>query len=165
MNVSEAIQQKRAVRLFTEQPLPQEIIEQILDAGRRSQSAKNSQPWEFIVVQDPETRAQLSVLGEYMGHAKGAAMVIVFVGLHSHWWGGFDIGQCAAYMQLAAMELGIGTCIGTIDKTEAAKALLGVPQERVLNGVLSFGYPSPEHKPYQMGGRRPLDEVTHPEKW
>jgi nitroreductase len=48
MNVSEAIRMKRAVRQFADRPLPEEIVLAILNAGRRAQSSKNTQPWHFI---------------------------------------------------------------------------------------------------------------------
>ena len=73
MNVQKAIETKRAVRLFTTDPVPAEVIDQILDAGRRSQSSKNTQPWQFVVVQNPETLIALSKTGDYAGHLAGAA--------------------------------------------------------------------------------------------
>ncbi|MBN2147484.1 MAG: nitroreductase family protein [Anaerolineales bacterium] len=55
MNVSEAIRLKRAVRKFTDQPLPEEVILAILNAGRRAQSSMNTQPWHFIAITDKAT--------------------------------------------------------------------------------------------------------------
>jgi nitroreductase len=64
MNVSDAIRLKRAVRAFSAEPLPQETILAILNAGRRSQSSKNSQPWHFIAITDKTILEQLSACGE-----------------------------------------------------------------------------------------------------
>lgn len=55
MDVQKAIETKRAVRLFTSESVPPTVIDAILDAGRRSQSSKNTQPWQFVVAQHRET--------------------------------------------------------------------------------------------------------------
>ena len=165
MNVAEAIQTKRAVRLFAPEPLPKNVIEQILDAGRRSQSSKNSQPWEFIAIQERETLVALSKLGDYMGHVAGAALCIAIAVPDRNHWTYFDVGQTAAYMQLAAQELGVGSCIGAVYEPDKARDLLHLPEKMQLDAVISFGYPAPEHKPAQMGGRKPLNDVVHWERW
>ena len=77
MDVSEAIRMKRAVRAFAARPLPDEVVESILWAGRRAQSSKNTQPWRFLVVREPTTLEALSRLGTYAGHLAGAAMGLV----------------------------------------------------------------------------------------
>jgi nitroreductase len=163
MDVQKAIETKRAVRLFKEDPIPDEVTRAILDAGRRSQSAKNTQPWQFVVVTDREKLQSLSKTGDYAGHLAGAAFGVALVGENEH--NDFDLGQSAAYMQLAAWELGVGSCIASIYHPDQAKAIMGIPDEKYLRTMLSFGYPSPEHKPAQMGGRRPLDEVVHWGGW
>jgi nitroreductase len=165
MNVLEAIQSKRAVRLFKQEPLPQPIMEQILDAGRRSQSSKNSQPWAFVAITDREILVALSKLGDYMGHVAGAALCVAIIVPDQKHWTYFDVGQTAAYMQLAAQELGVGSCIGSIYHPEQAKTLLNLPDNMEAQAVISFGYPAPEHKPAQMGGRKPLTDVVHWDKW
>ncbi|MFN8374171.1 MAG: nitroreductase family protein [Anaerolineae bacterium] len=165
MNVSEAIKTKRAVRMFKQEPVPQEVMEQILEAGRRSQSSKNSQPWQFIVIRERERLTALSQMGKFAGHIAGAAFAVVLVGAQSSLWNSFDLGQACAYLQLAAWELGVGTCIATIYDEAEAKALLGVPDEMSCYVALSFGYPAPDFVPAQMGGRRALSDVVRWEKW
>src|SRR5215213_2937093 len=118
MNVSDAIRQKRAVRTFTDEPLKDEELRQILNAGRKSQSSKNTQPWSFIVVRDRDMLVKLSKVGDFMGHVAGAAACIGIVlpkagGQHAEWLM-FDAGQSVAYMQLQAQELGVGSVIGTV---------------------------------------------------
>ncbi len=63
MEVSQAIRMKRAVREFTDEPIPDDQLETVINAGRRAQSSKNTQPWHFIVVRDREILADLSKLG------------------------------------------------------------------------------------------------------
>jgi nitroreductase len=164
MNVSEAIRTKRAVRTFTEQPLPAEVEESILEAGRRAQSSKNSQPWHFVVIHDRATLQELATCGAFAGHLAGAAMGLVLVGPTA---GEFDLGQAAAYMQLAAWEQGVGSCLATIYEPEKARALLGIPAEQDVHYALSFGYPAPRPAPTvkKKIARNPLDEIVRREKW
>ncbi|MBI1856020.1 MAG: nitroreductase family protein [Chloroflexi bacterium] len=80
----------------------------------------------------------------------------------------FDAGQAAAFMQLAAWELGVGSCPASIYDFERARQILDFPPEWHLRIALSFGYPLNEEKlsaPPKKGGRRRLDEVTHWDKW
>ena len=60
MNVSEAIRTKRAIRKFQDKPLPEDVVQSILNAGRRSQSSKNEQPWKFIAIRDKSILKALS---------------------------------------------------------------------------------------------------------
>jgi nitroreductase len=165
MDVLEAVRTKHAVRLFEDKPVPEDIILQILDAGRRSQSSKNTQPWQFIAVRDRETLIALSRTGDYAGHLAGAAFAVILLGEVKRDWTMFDLGQSAAYMQLAAWELGVGSCIASIYHPDQARAILGVPENLQLDVALSFGYPSPENKTAKMGGRKPIAEVVKWEKW
>jgi nitroreductase len=165
MDVLEAVRTKHAVRLFEDKPVPEDIILQILDAGRRSQSSKNTQPWQFIAVRDRDTLIALSKTGDYAGHLAGAAFGVFLLGEVKRDWTMFDLGQSAAYMQLAAWELGVGSCIASIYHPDQARAILGVPENLQLDVALSFGYPSPENKTAKMGGRKPISEVVKWEKW
>ena len=171
MNVWDAIQNKRAIRQFTDQALQPAHVERILQAGRRSQSSKNSQPWHFIAVQDRDRLCQLSQLGAGMGHVAGAALcVVIVVPIQNErtLWHFFDSGQSAAFMQLAATEIGIGSCLGTIYQPQEAGALLSIPEGWQTRLVISFGYPADDNaasKPLQAGGRRGFDDVIHWETW
>ena len=170
MNVSEAIQFKRAVRQFKDEPLPEEAIKAILKAGRRAQSAKNSQPWHFIAIQDKDTLAKLSKQGTYAKHLMGAALGIAIITPHpdERFSIMFDAGQSASYMQLAAWEMGIGSCLGTIYEPDDARQLLGFPEDLHLRIAISFGYPADEAvltQPPQGKGRTEFDEIVHWEQW
>lgn len=168
MNVSEAIRTKRAVRHFTDQPLPDEAIRAILNAGRRAQSSKNTQPWHFVVVRDKDTLQQLADSGPFAKHLAGAALGIALVSPDpaERWSIPFDVGQAAAQMQLAAWELGIGSCVGAIYEQDKAKAILGIPAAQSFYAALSFGYPAPsEPRTPRASGRRAFDDVVRWEKW
>jgi nitroreductase len=170
MNVSEAIRNKRAVRQFQVQPLEEQEVLAILNAGRRSQSAKNSQPWHFIAIQDKATLKALSGLGEWAGHLAGAALGVAIITPHpdTRFSVMFDAGQSAAYMQLAAWEMGIGSCLATIYESDKARQILGFPDDQHIRIAISFGYPLDEEmltaRPWK-GGRRPLEEIVHWDKW
>lgn len=170
MNVSEAIRMKRAVRQFEETPLPEDVIHAILNAGRRSQSSKNSQPWQFIAIQDKNKLKALSKCGTWAGHLAGAAMGVAILTPEpsEKFQIMFDAGQAAAYMQLAAWELGVGSVPASIYQPEEAREILGFPPELHLRIALSFGYPADESvlsAVPQKGGRRELDEMVHWEMW
>jgi nitroreductase len=170
MDVSTAIRYKRAVRQFSDKPLAETEILTILNAGRRAQSSKNTQPWHFIAITDKVTLQSLAECGVYAGHLAGAALGVAFV----HPDPGekfqimFDIGQSAAYMQLAAWELGIGSCLASIYEPDKARGVLGIPQDLYLYIAISFGYPRDQevlvNRP-KIGGRRLLGEIVHWNKW
>lgn len=170
MNVADAIQLKRAVRKFQETPLPEEVVHAILNAGRRSQSSKNEQGWQFIAIRDKSILQALSKTGTYAGHLAGAAMGVAILtpNPEGKFQDLFDAGQCAAYMQLAAWELGVGSCLASIYEPELARQILGFPPGWHLRIALSFGYPADEAKltsAPKQGGRRSLEEVVHWDKW
>lgn len=168
MNVSDAIRTKRAVRQFQDKPLLDDIVKTILQAGRRAQSSKNSQPWHFVAIRERATLKQLATLGTFGGHAAGAALAVVLVSPDPaiRWSIPFDVGQSAAYMQLTAWELGVGSCIGTIYEGDKARELLGLPTDLHCEAFISFGYPDPNAtRPANPQGRRPMQAVVHWEHW
>ncbi len=170
MNVSDAIRSKRAVRKFQGTPLPDDTVHAILNAGRRSQSSKNNQAWQFIAVRDKDILKALSQCGEWAGHIAGAALCVAILTPEptEKFQTMFDAGQAAAFMQLAAWELGVGSCPASIYEPEKAREILGFPAEWHLRIALSFGYALDEEKlsaPPKKGGRAAFEEVVHWEKW
>ncbi len=170
MNVLEATKTKRAVRVFEKRKLQGSEVQLILNAGRRSQSAKNMQPWHFIAIQNKETLNELSKLGDFAGHLAGAALGVAIITPHpdQRFSVMFDAGQAAAYMQLTAWELGIGSCLATIYQPEIARDLLGFPDDLHIRIAISFGYPDTKNNiplPPSMRGRRNFEEVVHFDNW
>ena len=170
MNVSDAIRTKRAVRKFQDGPLPEDVIHAILNAGRRAQSSKNEQGWQFIAIRDKAILKPLSETGTYAGHLAGAALGVAILTPDptGKFQIMFDAGQSAAYMQLLAWELGVGSCLASIYEHERAREILGFPSEWHLRIAISFGYPADEQKlsaPPKKGGRRTLEEIVHWDKW
>ena len=170
MDVLEAIRMKRAVRKFQDKPLPEDVIRTILNAGRRSQCSKNEQGWQFIAIRDKAILKALSQTGAYAGHLAGAAVGVAMLSPNPEgkFQDLFDVGQAAAYMQLAAWELGVGSCIASIYEPDKARAILKFPPEWHLNIALSFGYPLEPEKltaPPKKGGRKALEEFVHWDQW
>jgi nitroreductase len=170
VKVIDAISSKRAIRKFKSTSLPDDVVETILNAGRRAQSSKNSQPWEFIAIRDRDILLELSKCGEWAGHIAGAELAVALLSPDpmAKFQTMFDIGQSAAYMQLAAWELGVGSCPASIYEPEKARQILGFPANLHLRIVLSFGYPLNDDEltaTPRKGGRKPLEETVHWEKW
>jgi nitroreductase len=170
MDVALAIRQKRAIRTFAARSIHDEDARSILDAGRRAQSSKNTQPWHFVAVRDRATLTALTEAGPYAGHVARAAMAVVIATPDpaQRWSIPFDAGQAAAYMQLAAWELGIGSCLVAVYETEKVRALLGIPDDLHPYAALSFGYPDDPAdltRAPRAAGRRSAADVIHWERW
>ena len=161
---------KRAVRKFKNILLSEEVVHAILNAGRRSQSSKNSQAWQFIAIQDKAILKALSECGTWAGHLAGAALGVAILTPDpgEKFQTMFDAGQAAAYMQLAAWELGVGSVPASIYEPEKAREILGFPPDWHLRIALSFGYPAEEQvltAMPQKGGRNAFEDVVHWDKW
>src|SRR5215216_1666878 len=170
MNVSDAIRTKRAIRKFQDKSLPDDVVHAILNAGRRSQSSKNEQEWQFIAIRDKSILKALSETGTYAGHLAGAALGVAILtpDPEGKFQIMFDAGQAAAFMQLAAWEVGVGSVPASIYAEEKARQILGFPAEWHLRIALSFGYPLNEEQlsaAPKKGGRRSLEEVIHWDRW
>jgi nitroreductase len=168
-----AISSRRAIRSFQGRPLEPAHLERIIRAGRRANSSKNLQRWSFIVCRDRTHLRELSTLGPWAGHLAGAAVGIALVTPDPRADGAplsilFDIGQAADSMMLAAWELGVGSVPATVYEHDRARELLGYPADQHCEYLLSFGYPADPAdltRPPRSGGRKPLAELIHEERW
>ena len=170
MDVSEAIRTKRPVRKYQDKPLSEDVVHAILNAGRRSQSSNNEQAWQFIAIRDKSILKELSECGTWAGHLAGAALGVAILTPDptAKFQTMFDAGQAAAFMQLAAWELGVGSVPASIYETEKAREILGFPPEWHLRIALSFGYPAEQEKlsaAPKKGGRRSIVEIVHWDRW
>ena len=173
MSTWEAISTKRAVRTFARRSLESDRLDRILRAGRRAGSSKNLQRWDFIVARDRDHLEELSKVGPWAGHVAGAAAAIALVtpdpsAADAPLSVMFDLGQAAENMMLAAWELGIGSVPATVYDQRLARRLLGYPETHHCEFILSFGYPAETAAltaPNKSGGRKPLDEMVHEERW
>lgn len=173
MDVWTAIITQRAVRNFSDRPIPDDALERILDAGRRAPSSKNTQPWGFVVVTDRERLRALSRTGRYAGHLADATVAVFFVtedppnpeALAKDL---YDVGHATQSMMLVALELGIGSVHAAVYERATAAELLSLPDERRCDFALSLGYPAKQgllDQPRRKVPRRSLDELVHREAW
>lgn len=167
MTIAELINTQRATRQYSEKAVSEEDLRTILNAGRRAQSSKNGQPWYFIVVRERGQLQRLAESGLYSAHLAHAAFAIALATSNAGGAADFDLGQAAAYLQLAALDLGIGSCVTWMHHEEKAREALNLPADLQANIILSFGYPLPqEHsQPLKKGGRKPLEEIVRWERW
>ncbi len=169
MQTWEAITSRRNVRSFADRPIPAADLDQILEAGRRSPSSQNWQPWDFIVVTDRAELRELAKVWRGAGHVAGSAATIMVIGpaadneFHrAH----FDLGQATMAMMLAAADLGIGSCHAGVADLQLARELLGFPEDRNWALLISLGYPADRPLvPISNPRRRPFDEVVHRGHW
>ena len=164
MEVFEAIRTVLAVRQFRDQPVPEPIITQILEAGRLTASGSNRQPWQFIVVQNRQTLRQLGTLVQTGPYIAQAALAIV-VGIEKGSpLGVSDASRAIQDMILAAWAQGVGSNWTGFHNLEHVKPLLGIPDEIEVLAVIPLGYPV--QTPGKGNKRRKsLGEVAHREKW
>ena len=169
MQTWEAIESRRNVRSFTDRPIPAEELDQILEAGRRSPSSQNWQPWDFILVTDRARLRELAEVWRGAGHVAGSAATIVVIGPaadNEFHRAQFDLGQATMAMTLAATDLGIGSCHAGVADLERARDLLGFPSDRDWAFLISLGYPADRPlTPVKNPKRRPLSEVVHRGHW
>ncbi|OGV62999.1 MAG: nitroreductase [Lentisphaerae bacterium RIFOXYC12_FULL_60_16] len=174
MTFLELVRQRRSVRDYRPDPVPRPLLEQCLEAARLAPSACNSQPWRFIVVDDPSLRtrvAEAAFGGIYtMNRFAAAAPVLVVVArensryaarlgglLRGVQFGLLDIGIAVDHFTLQAAELGIGTCwLGWFNARAVCRAL-NLPRSTRLDAMLSVGYPTTPAD--RVSGRKPPAEI------
>ncbi|GEM_PF-45221 len=167
MDVLEAIKARRSVRSYKEKPVPDDLVEKMLDAARWAPTGGNIQPWRFIVVKD---RTLLDLLKKvspgYLGNAP-LAIVICSDKEHSYKVGGqlakdyltiADCSMAAASITLAAHALGLGTCVVKSFSHIAVKELLNIPKGVEPELIVVVGYPANIPKPPP---REPLDRIVY----
>ncbi len=171
METWDAITSRRNVREFEDRPIPPELLERVLEAGRRAPSSRNSQPWDFILVTDRDQLHELSQVWRGAGHVAHSAATIALILPDSADRGEreraqYDAGQASMAMLIAAADLGIGSGHSAVGDQERTRALLGLPEDRFAALQLDLGYPADRPlKPIRNPDRRPLAEVVHRGGW
>jgi nitroreductase len=173
MDVERAVRKLRVVRRFRNEPLSEDDLHAILEAGRRTGSSKNLQRWHFIVVRDRATLKALAEVGPFAGHLANGAVAIALVTpdpdqadspLSVTW----DLGRAAQNMALVAWGRGVGSVPATVYDQALCRRILGYPADQHCEYLLNFGYPAnPEAltRPLRRGGRLSLGEVVYYERW
>jgi nitroreductase len=166
----------RSVRRFAPRPVPEDAIRGILEVGRWTGSAKNTQPWELLLVREPATLQALSKLGQFAEHLARAPMAVLLIMNSAA--NRFDSGRLAERLMLGGWAYGVGSCIASLfpEENEAqAKQLLGVPGDREMRTAISFGYPADVaalrtssdagRRSVLPMGRKPLNDLVHLERY
>jgi len=171
METWDAIRARRNVRAFNDRPIPEDDLHRVLEAGRRAPSARNTQPWDFIVVTEPDRLVELAKVWQGAGHiARSAATIAIAApnptdarqaGLIQ-----YDLGQASMVMAIAAADLGIGSGHAAVADQDLARSLLGIPATHHLAYLLALGYPADKPLvPLTRMDRRSFDDVVHRERW
>lgn len=169
MDVLEAIKGRRSIRDFRSDEVSVEIVEELLEAAMWAPSAGNIQPWEFIVVRNPEIKqglAEAALDQEFIAKAPVVIVVCANENLSSTGYGVrgqtlYCIQDTAAAIQnihLTAYSLGLGTCwIGAFREEEARK-ILKIPEGVRPVAMIPVGYAAEIPQPRK---RKPVDQIVH----
>lgn len=171
MEAWDAICARRNVRQYRPEPVSEADLNRIAEAGWRAPSAKNRQPWDFVIVTDQAALQELSTVWIGAGHIASAAAAIAFVvpvppDERRKVTDQYDVGQATMAMMIAATDLGIGTGHSSVEDQDKARAILGVPNDRLVAYLLGIGYPADRAlTPIRKPNRRPFEEVVHHAHW
>lgn len=172
MELLEAIRGRRSIRAFKPQDVPDEVVEQLVDAARHAPSAGNLQPWEFIIVRTLEQKRMLAEAAR-QAFVEEAPVVIVVCADENRASMGYGIRGKALYciqdtaaatqnLLLAAYALGLGTCwVGAFNEDDTRKALK-LPSGIRPVAMIPVGYPA---KTPAARSRRPLSQIIHHESF
>ena len=171
MEAWDALRARRNVRTYGDEAIPEEHLEQILEAARRTPSSMNQQGWDFVVVTDRDDLRELARSWRYAAHVGTAAATIVLVIPASSdpeeretLW--YDIGQATMSIAIAAADLEIGSGHASIGDQRVVRELLGLPEDREPAMLVALGYPADRPlTPVARPDRRPFDDVVHVERW
>ena len=164
MQTQEAIKNRRSIRTFSEKSLPKETIENLIDCARLAPTARNEQPWQFVVITDAGTLKRIADATDYGRFiAKSPCCIAVFCQDTKYY---LEDGAAATEnILIAVSDLGLGACWVAGDKKtylEEVKKLLGAPADVKLVSLIPVGY---SEGPLPHPPKRKLEEVLHWEKW
>jgi nitroreductase len=163
MDAYKAIISKRDTRAYEDRPIPDDLLQRILTAGRMAGSSKNGQPLRFVVMRDRENMKRLARCGQFTGPMQSAPLAIAI--LLQEDGRPFDAGRAAQNMMLAAWSAGITSCPVAIQDVDCGRDALGAPTEYHVAMVLTMGYPTPGQPLSRGQARLPVDELVHWERW
>ena len=165
MSCIEQLLLRRSIRKFKKEPIPEEVIQNILEAGRLAPSATNIQPWHFILLKEQEAKEACS-FGGFNGWTSDSDFIIVGVykpstAMMDH-YALMDVTIALQNMVIAGALQGVGSCwIGAWDDAKLRR-VLGLPLDYKIVGLVPFGIP--DGIPAQTN-KKPLTQILHYEKW
>jgi len=171
MQTWDAIRARRNVRSYTDQPIEPEQLDQILEAGRRTPSSRNWQPWDFVVLTGRKELEDLATVWQGAGHIATSAATIALVTTAFETprelaIAQYDLGQATMSIMIAAADLGIGSGHSAVGDQDLARRLLQLPEDRICSYLIALGHPADRPlAPLTKINRRPFDEVVHRGHW
>jgi nitroreductase len=166
MDALEAIRSRRSVRIFSEKPVTKDTLKSLVDAGRLAATARNIQPWEFVVVTDRSTLKKIGEIAETGRFIAEAASCIAVYCQETKYY--LEDGSAATEnILIAAAAQGLGSCWVAGDKKPYCleiSRLLNAPPAYKLVSLIALGYPADKAALHAVEKRR-LDEVIHWEKF
>jgi len=164
MDVFEAVQTVLAVRQFKADPIPAEVVRQIVESGHLTGSSINGQPWHFIVVEDKAMLGQLGAMARSGPYITQAPLAIIVAVAKSSPYGMSDGSRAIQSMVLTAWAAGVGSnWVGFANLAEV-NAVVGLPEEYEIIAILPMGYPvNPASKGKKS--RKPLGEIASRERF
>ncbi len=165
MEIYECIRSRLTVRDFRPDPVPNIVIRRMLQAARWSPSARNRQPWNFVIIQNRDTLDQIGSIASSGGFIGGAPLAVAVV-MDRGGRPEFDAGRSLQQMELAAWSQGVGGCVAGVrgEENDKVRELLGIPEDKDLVTVVAFGYPT-EEAAAKTKLRKPISEFAHSEKY
>lgn len=159
------LQRQRQTREFADSPVSDADVAALLETMRQTGSAKNQQPWQFIVVRDKSILANLAQGTEYTGWIADAPLLLVVLTAGAKFKAhAYDQGRVDERILLAAQALGLGAGIVTFWSYEAqaiARDQLQLPGDWQIYSAVAVGHPSETARSALLGGRKPLEELVH----
>lgn len=153
----------RAIRDFADESLKDSDLEAILEAARWTGSSKNLQNWSFVAVTDPEQKERLSGAGSFTAPLRAAPVALALVEEPGGYE--FDTGRVAQNVMLAADAIGVASCPVTLHRDGEAAKVLGLPDGARCRYAIALGYAGDSGGPARFGGRKPLDELVHRDRY
>lgn len=184
MQTLEAIRTRRSIRKFSDRPVPDELLNRVLEAAQAAPSWANLQCWRFVVVRDKRTReriSELSYVEEFFAthgyrtnpaqQALAQAPVVIVACADparsgTLWDQNYyltDLGIACENLLLAAHDQGLGSVFVGVFQEQQLKELLGIPASIRVVGLFPLGYPAAE--PKAGPPRKPLEEIVFRERW
>ena len=156
-----AIYTRRSIRKFKPDPVPRELVDQVMHAGIWAPSSCNYQMWDLVAVDDPAVNAKLAALSLQMSNAPVNIVVSYGRDFSEEGWANIQSASAAIQnMSLAAHVLDLGTFwITQMGDREKVREIVGLPEDRLVVAVLALGYP--KIVPKKAPKRRPMAHVTH----
>lgn len=163
MDVFEAVRTILAVRSYQDRPVPEELVERIVEAGRLTASSMNKQPWRFIVVRERETLRRLGALAKTGPYIAQAALAIV-VAVEDTRFAVSDASRAIQSMMLTAWADGVGSNWVGFGGLNEVRNALSIPEELDVLAIVPFGYPATAVGRGKKE-RKPRGEVVHGERY